>query len=358
MANHSVRTRYLTLFYKPFQNKQMFKKFNSIENSYQGAFLEKIKSHGFWNDEYIVQEKVHGANLSYITLDGINFQTAKRTAILQADENFYNFNHILNDIQPKLQSIWSRLKTTYTDMEQMTIFGELFGGDYPKEKVARDKNAKMVQKGIYYSPSNHFFAFDILLNTNTYLDVDEINALFEEAGLLYAKSLFRGSLEDCLQYPNAFDSTIPKELGLPELENNTCEGVVIRPVKSIFLGGGSRVILKNKNEQWEENRRFQKKITKEQEIPEKVRLLQEAIISYITENRLSNVISKIGEITNKDFGKVIGMFNKDVIEDFTKDYGERLSELEKKERKMVTKSIGKHTAKLVRARIRTILQEI
>ena len=40
----------------------MFRKYNSIENTYREEFLERIKSHGFWNDEFVVQEKVHGAN--------------------------------------------------------------------------------------------------------------------------------------------------------------------------------------------------------------------------------------------------------------------------------------------------------
>lgn len=43
----------------------MFKKYNSIENTYRQEFLDKIKGHGFWEDEFVVQEKVHGANLSY-----------------------------------------------------------------------------------------------------------------------------------------------------------------------------------------------------------------------------------------------------------------------------------------------------
>ncbi len=42
-----------------------FRKYNSIENSYQSSFIEKIIQNGFENETYVVQEKVHGANLSF-----------------------------------------------------------------------------------------------------------------------------------------------------------------------------------------------------------------------------------------------------------------------------------------------------
>ena len=73
---------------------------------------------------------------------------------------------------------------------------------------------------------------------------------------IYAKTLFKGSLSDCLAYPNAFKTTIPGEYNLPELDGNTCEGVVIRPAQPHFLRNGSRVIIKNKNEKWAENNNY------------------------------------------------------------------------------------------------------
>ena len=57
-----------------------FKKYNSIENSYQIEFLNEIKEQGFYDLEYVVQEKVHGANLSFIT-NGKDIISAKRTEL-------------------------------------------------------------------------------------------------------------------------------------------------------------------------------------------------------------------------------------------------------------------------------------
>ncbi|OJJ15040.1 RNA ligase, Rnl2 family [marine bacterium AO1-C] len=329
----------------------MFKKYTSIENTYRDEFLDRIKGHGFWEDEFIVQEKVHGANLSYWTTNGKDFFSAKRTAQLSNEEKFYNHDLILSEIQPKLESIWSDLTNEIEDLKQFTIFGEVIGGDYPHQAVEADRKAIMVQKGIFYSPKNHFYAFDILINSETYLDVEVANHYFDKQDLLYAKTIFKGNIQACLDYPNDFNSTLPKEFNLPELTPNIVEGVVIKPIKTRHFNNGVRVILKNKNEKWSENKKYHKTIKSEEALSEKVTKLQEAILTYVTENRLNNVLSKIGEISPKDFGKVLGMFNKDVVEDFLKDYHHITDELEKKELKLVTKSFAKTAAELVKKRV-------
>lgn len=325
----------------------MFNKYNSIENSYRKEFLERLEREGLLNETYVVQEKVHGSNLSYFTTDGVNFRGAKRNGIIENGEQFYNFDVVLEALQPKFEMIWNLLQNKYDNIEQLTIFGEIFGGSF-SEVLPKNKTAKKVQKGIYYSPNNHFYAFDVLINTNEYVDVDTANELFEQVEVFYAKTLFRGNLDECLHYPNVFNSLIPKWLGLPELENNICEGTVIRPVKPHFLVNGSRVILKNKNEKWSENKRFYKSFKEKEPLPEKIVKLQEAAETYVTENRLNNVLSKLGEVTQKDFGKILGLFNKDILQDFAKDYGKILKELDKKEQKLINKSASTNAAKLIR----------
>lgn len=331
----------------------MFKKYNSIENTYRDEFLERIKTHGFWRNEFVVQEKVHGSNLSFWTEDGKSFFSAKRTGIIEKNEKFYNYETVLKNIKPKLELLWHSIKTDFPELSQLTIFGELFGGDYPHPEIEIDKNSIMVQKGIFYSPQNHFYAFDIMLNREKYLDVNIANRYFASVNLLHAKTLFTGSIEKCMNHKNDFNTTIPDEFGLPSLEPNIVEGVVIRPIKTSYFNNGVRVILKNKNEKWSENKKYHKSISQYDEPSEKVVKLQEAIITYVTENRLNNVISKIGEITQKDFGRVLGMFNKDVVEDFTKDYHKLLEELDKKEVKLINKSIGSTAMELVKNKIKS-----
>jgi len=68
--------------------------------------------------------------------------------------------------------------------------------------------------------------------------------------------------------------------------------------------------------------------------------------SYISENRLRNVLSKIGQVTQKDFGKILGALAVDVIEDYKKDFN--APELEGKEEKLVNKLLNGEAATLIR----------
>lgn len=332
----------------------MFKKYNSIENTYRTEFLDRIKGHGFWEDEFVVQEKTHGANLSYWTDNGIDFYAGKRTGLIAEEEFFYNYEILLEALKPKFISIWKNLKNKYTDLQQMTIFGEVIGGDYPHPEVPVNRKAVKVQKGVFYSPQNHFYAFDIMLNSEQYLGVEEVNIYFEKEDLLYAKTLFKGKFEECLEYPNNFSSTVPALLGLPEIADNICEGVIIRPIVTSHFNNGVRVILKNKNETWAERKQFRKSIKKDEKLPEKIVKLREAILTYVTENRLNNVLSKVGQVTIKDFGKVMGMFNKDIVEDFSKDYEELVNKLDKQEWKKLKKSISHEVSGMVRNKLKRL----
>ena len=85
-----------------------------------------------------------------------------------------------------------------------------------------------------------------------------------------------------------------------------------------------------------------------EELSEDASYLCEEIFKYITENRLSNVISKIGTINReKDKGKLLGLYNKDVLTDFLKDYKEQYEGLEKKEIKAINKFLNKRSNRLI-----------
>jgi hypothetical protein len=62
---------------------------------------------------------------------------------------------------------------------------------------------------------------------------------------------------------------------------------------------------------------------------------------YVTENRLNNVVSKIGHVSvPKDTGKLIGLFSKDALEDFLKEHSGDYAELEKSEQKILNKHVN------------------
>ncbi|SHK94146.1 RNA ligase, Rnl2 family [Chryseobacterium polytrichastri] len=327
----------------------IFKTYNAIENAYQARVIDQIKLQGFGDEIFIVQEKVHGANFSFFT-DGKEIKIAKRTAFIEKDEKFYNAHQILERYRKNVIDVFHKVKNIYPDLETVVIYGELFGGGYKHKEVEPAEDAVKVQKGIEYAPYNEFYGFDIKLNGITYLDTDVANAIFEEAGFFFAKILFQGTLEVALGFPNAFNSKIPAWLGLPELEDNRCEGTIVKTLKTKYFGNGARIILKNKNEKWIEKSKMVKKdkpVQKEVHFSETAQNIWEEMKKYVTVNRLNNVISKIGEFEPKMIGKVIGLFSQDILEDFEKDFPKIFTTIEKGEQKRINKKLNSLVIEIV-----------
>ena len=326
-----------------------FKKYNSIENSFDRKFMEKVMVEMPADLEYVVQEKVHGANTSFLC-DGNEVKFAKRTSVLAEEENFYEYAELLETYKDRVLSLFGRVKARYPEISHISVFGEMFGGRYPHSDVKASHGCTLIQKGVFYAPEHEFYAFDIYLfegENSRFLPVEETNELFEAEGFFYAKTLFRGTLAECLKYPNAFESKIAESLGLPAIENNICEGVVIRPVVPMYLRNGSRVLIKNKNERFSEKKSVK---TRNQLLAEPapnndseaLKILLAEVEAYVTENRLTNVVSHIGEVHfPQDFGKVAGLFSKDVLDDFLKEHGDAYTALDKGEQKSLNKKLNK-----------------
>ncbi|WP_137904862.1 RNA ligase, Rnl2 family [Chryseobacterium sp. 2VB] len=335
----------------------IFKTYNAIENAYQTRVIDQIRMQGFGDEVFIVQEKVHGANFSFFT-DGKEIKIAKRTAFIEKDEKFFNAHQMLERYRNNVIEVFQKVKTIHPDVETVVIYGELFGGGYQHKEVESVKDAVKVQKGIEYAPHNEFYAFDIKLNGVTYLDTEVVNQIFEETGFFYAKILFQGSLEEALKFPNVFNSKIPAWLGLPELENNRCEGTIIKTLKTRYFGNGARIILKNKNEKWVEKAKMVKKqaktVQKQVHFSEKAQEIWEEIQKYATANRLNNVVSKIGEFEPKMIGKVIGLFAQDILEDFDKDFPVAFTAIEKKEQKRINKKLNSLVIDFIKEELMTL----
>ena len=333
-----------------------FKRYNSIENTYRKKTLDAIVEQGKSQGTWVVEEKVHGANFS-IWFDGTTFRCAKRSGFIGEGENFFNYKDVFENYKQNVVDLFNHLISQDENIKGIAVFGELFGGHYPHDEVEKTDH-QTVQRGLWYSPKNDFYAFDIkvrtdedteeLWKTDKFLNVDTCNELFEEFGFFYAKPLFKGTLEECLEFNNFYNSLLPEWLGLPALEEeNICEGNIIKPNEAKYFWTGSRIILKNKNKKFSEK----KNVTKVKKV---IKLSDEAndclvkALAFVTENRLKNVLSHIGEVGEKDFGKIMGLLNKDTIEDFLKDHREEFTSLEKKEAKLVTKRIGQENATMIR----------
>jgi Rnl2 family RNA ligase len=331
-----------------------FKKYNSIENVFDKEFVDRIKLEGYGDAQFVVQEKVHGANFCFIT-DGATITAGKRTGFVEAGESFYGHEELLVRYEERIIKLFTLVKEKYPDSLTVTIFGEMFGGKYPHPGIKNDSRISCIQKGVYYCPNHEFYAFDLYVSTDDsarFLVVDDANALFEDAGFLYAKTLFRGTIDECLQYSNEFPSYISGWLGLPPVDDNICEGIVIRPAEPIYFHNGVRVLLKSKNSRFAEKKSVRKRIKAPLIAPSYSEKLTEMLYvseEYITENRLNNVVSKIGTVSMpKDTGKLIGLFSKDILDDFLKEHSTSYHALEKEEQKILNKHVNSQATALIK----------
>lgn len=360
----------------------MFKKYSSIENTYREAFVDKIIDCGCDKKcDWLVLEKVHGANFSFIChpkegcdidknskeYEDLIVEHAKRTAILRSF-GFFDYKSVSDVLDSRIKKAYICLQKSYPNMKCMNIYGELYGGGYP----GYESDHKLIQKGIYYNHSCSFVSFDVFVtfddeketdddeketrSTGKWLPYDEYSKILDECNIPHLKPLFRGSFQDALKFNKKFITTIPSSFhNLPDIEDNYAEGVVIKPSVNLHLPNNSRVILKNKIDKFSEiqkhnptkKERMKKTLAKpqpnESENVSKVR-------DYITTQRLNNVISKIGPFGKhdsckpiyKDFGKLMGSFSADILEEYYKDY-----QISDKERKLVGKIINADAGKLI-----------
>ncbi len=325
-----------------------FERYNDIENSYRQKMIEKIALEGQGKGLWCVKEKIHGANFSFhMDKDGpiTRIKAASRNHFLKEDENFHNYRRILKERSISLINLYSDIENSYDNIDSFIIYGELFGGHYPHKDIERIKNVSKIQNKVWYTPNTEFLMFDIKVN-GEYLSDEKLNYLSHVHSLYYLKSLFVGTMNECLVYSNEFQTTIPGMFGLPEIENNICEGVVLKPVEPKFILDGKRVILKNKNQKFAENKAVAK--TAPDPLPEHIQNVVMEMSKYCTEQRLDNVLSKLGEVSMKDFGNIMKLMNLDVLADFTKDFEDQFNALEKSEKKQVTKQIGKFNAPLIK----------
>ena len=335
----------------------MFHKYPEIENSYQEGFISRIKEDGFDNIPYIVMEKVHGSN-SQVKYDVISkeFSLGTRNNPLGEDEKFYNLQKCVEPLKDNIVKLSDKLAKELSilgiRLSSVTVFGEICGGSYPHKDVPIDRDAVKVQKGVFYSPSNKWLVFDI-----GYEIIGSEHMYFLPGSMFISCCINAGipivpilasveSLDEALAFANDGESDVYDRYELPKLEHNIMEGVVIRPLMQDIWFRHTRLVLKNKNDKFKEKWKA-KKEEQPEELPEKVKQAMEEVSQYININRVHNVISHLGEVTEKDIGKVIMLTNADVLADYKKDY-DTLSFLEKKDEKQVTGYMNRQIAKYVR----------
>lgn len=294
----------------------MFEKYSSLENHYNGKFIEKIRHHGYdVTEPWVAREKIHGTNFSIlITRDDV--VCAKRTGPILAGESFFGYEIILKKYNDAIKAVQHTIK----EGSSMQIFGEFAGGG--------------IQKGVDYGEKD-FYVFDILVKTDvgTYQYVDDymMETMCNTFGFKMAPLLGRGSFEDLSKLPNDFDVVVDAynslihnmdlktanrhAFSIESGTRNIAEGYVLKPCYPQWLANGNRVAIKSKNSKFSEKAKSDKPIKPKVELTEKDNEVYFNFEQYINVNRINNVVSKIGKPGPKDFGKVMGLTVKDLLEE-------------------------------------------
>jgi Rnl2 family RNA ligase len=314
-----------------------FHKYNSIENGYNKKFIRSFEDElREYIGPFIATEKVHGSNFQF-HYDGNSVLVGKRNGYIGDEEKFYNHNIIVDRYTDSIKLLWDILG------EEFILYGEIFGGNNYGEYKSKYST---VQKGVFYTTDIDFMTFDIyLVNPGRYI---ESKRFYE---IMFDLTQAGGRIEpvpviDIVNDINNLgdyrvNSWIPNRWGIIfEAGQNIMEGVVVKPYeREIYNGYGERFVLKVKNEEFKEKCRERKVSVPDIEI-DSDRL--ELVLEYVNENRLNSVISKIGEVTRKDFGKLLGLVCKDVYEDFIKE-----NECSEEEWKVLSKAITKDVRELI-----------
>lgn len=323
-----------------------FKKYSTLENHTNSKFLQ----HAFDmiadkpDTPFVAREKIHGTNFSVIiTKDSI--VPAKRTGPILDTEKFFGYE----DLMKKYKSAFENIQEYYSpffdeEINSIQIFGEYAGGGIQKEVDYGEKD---------------FYVFDLTV-AGMYQSDDVVCNFCEKYGLKVAPLIKHGTLEELLKLPVEYESVVndyDKAFSLVgvgasvveyvqrEPKDNVSEGLVIKPVVPMFMHNGSRLAIKYKTDAFKEKGKGKTpKIPTP--LPEADLELLNEFSKYAEPARIGNVCSHIGEITAKDFGKVLGLTMRDIFieaerEGITIDQAEQPSKLKGELTKIVSAEIRK-----------------
>lgn len=361
-----------------------FLEFNSISNLKSKNQQNFLDSNGLTSNsiEWMATEKVHGANMS-IYCDGENISYASRSGMVgwleqSMNVGFFNADAVVRDLSESIKKLAksalnSLMVLGYSD-EQLSksyvvVYGELYGGS--------------VQKKMPYGESQKFIAFDFVIVTD---DVEytkevadamkmekykhnktvpygedalkigdfgrmiyvppnklELFDLLNSCGIDTVPVLMKGTYNQCASFDVEFPSTLTdheyvKGLKLTpeqELHRVASEGIVIEPVSPVFCQE-KRIVLKKRSTKFEEfkspkaEKNYSQKLL--DTMNDKTKEIYMMVSDMVCENRFESTISKIGEVSIKDFNKVQGLMFQDILQVVSDNYdGIQLDKLLDKE---------------------------
>jgi len=288
-----------------------FVRYPSIENHYQNKHINRwLQYHPeLENETYVLVEKIHGSNFQTIFAPNVPVTFASRNQPLGPEPEFHGCQEVIKGAE--YRELINHFQNLSNERNAVVrLYQELFGAN--------------IQKGVNYGPKRQTRVFDLKINDlwMSQKDLQKHFILNLDSDFLVPIYAGANSLQEALDFDTRKDSLI---LGI---EDNECEGVVIKPFHRVYESpDGELFYLKKKNESFTEKQKGPKR---ERELDHP---LKAEFLLYINENRLEGIFSKYGRIESpKQIGDYIKYMIEDAKEDFLKDNSvEGLSKNESKE---------------------------
>ncbi|MFP2929835.1 RNA ligase family protein [Pyxidicoccus sp. 3LG] len=177
---------------------------------------------------WVALEKLHGAQLVVGVRAG-EVWFGKRKAWLAGDEPFFGWQLL----RAELTASAVQVARAVGGERDVYLYGELFGGRYPHPDVPAVAGMAPVQTGIWYAPELRWAVFDVLVagseeDEGELLAHHEVEALAHAARLLTPPVVRRGARSEMGAVPTRATTRVPALLGLPPLDGNVAEGLVIK----------------------------------------------------------------------------------------------------------------------------------
>lgn len=337
-----------------------FKAYPKMSRADNTALIQNLDRLGGLDAETVVQEKIHGANLSFWT-DGDTVRVAKRSALLKPGEAFFTAQQALETHAEPVRDLLGRLRAADSSVRQLGLYGELFGGHYPHPDVAPDPDAELIQKGIAYTPHNVFVAFDAWITGGRWVAPDRLGELLEACGIQSAPIIARGALGDCLHHPTAFPTAWPARFGLPPLDDNVCEGVILRTLGPPTPQHAKRLILKHKNRVWSEHQGAPDTLKRDRRLRKLRKLGPDAVLAWevlsgaTCLSRLHNVRSRLGVLDYRGLKRAQRALREDVFDALNEDHPGLWTRLDRRAQHALTVALTAEVDAFVQANFSVLL---
>lgn len=289
----------------------MFVKFSDIEQT-KNVTLEDLSK--FALNHVQVTEKLDGTNRS-ICIGGkdepVEIYTRYGETVNPEDTEF---------IRPMLEALRNHLNL---GSDKLILFGELFGKTIMKRMDYKERKDFVVFSGAFAHADG---------SIDRYLPCSDLERLLEGTGLKVIPSRLVSFSLDSLE------KDFPLNVVSQYAETSTIEGYVF----GFFSKDNPRLItkyLKFKDERFADRKTLFVPLTpEEQAVKDRTDAIREEFYGYLTENRILDMISKLGGDASKiKAGQLTAMVIKDAASDYQKDHPDAFDGLSKADTKKAFK---------------------